>query len=115
MLNSPQAQTLRSSLAVAGEALEKARHGYQDACATFEDTNGSDDGRFALRREGRAYAQAVTQFSDAAMAWLSFVDKQLQHILPETTSRRRTKPSGVMCNNRSRNAKSSSGAIVRSG
>jgi len=78
--DSPQAQNLRNSLAAAREVLEKARRGYQNACATFEDTNGSDDGRFALRRQGLSYAHAVTQFSDAVMAWLTFVDKQLQHV-----------------------------------
>ena len=77
-LYSPEAQSLRNSLAAAREVLEEARHGYQNACATFEDTNGSDDGRFALRRQGLSYAHAVTQFSDAVMAWLSYVESSIR-------------------------------------
>ena len=41
-LFSSEAQSLRSSLAVAGEALEEARVGYQDALETFVDTNRSN-------------------------------------------------------------------------
>ena len=79
-LYSLEAQSLRNSLAVAREGLEKARVTYQDAIETFVDTNWSNDGVFALRREGLAYAQAVTHYSSAVMAWLVFVDNQL-HIL----------------------------------
>ena len=79
-LYSPDAQSLRDSLAVAGEALEEARVGYQDAIEAFVDTNWSNDGVFALRRDGLAYAQAVRQYSSAVMGWLLFVDKQL-HIM----------------------------------
>ena len=79
-LFSSEAQSLRSSLAVAGEALEEARVGYQDAVEAFVDTNWSNDGVFALRRDGLAYAQAVRQYSSAVMAWLAFLDKQL-HIM----------------------------------
>jgi hypothetical protein len=39
---------------------------------------------FAPRREGRDYAHAVTQFSSAVTAWLTFVDKQL-HPVQEIT------------------------------
>ena len=76
-LYSPEAQSLCNSLAVAGEALEEARAGYQDGIEAFVDTNWSNDGVFALRREGLAYARAVRQYSSAVMAWLVFVDKQL--------------------------------------
>ena len=79
-LFSSEAQSLRSSLAVAGEALEEARVGYQDAVEAFVDTNWSNDGVFALRRDGLAYALAVRQHSRAVMAWLVFLDKQL-HIM----------------------------------
>lgn len=79
-LYSREAQSLRNSLAVAREALEEARVGYQDAIEAFVDTNRSNDGVFALGRDGLAYAQAFTRYSSAVMAWLVFVDKQL-HIL----------------------------------
>jgi hypothetical protein len=78
--DSPEAQSLRNSVAVAREALEKARAGYQDALATFVDMNRSDDGVFALRHQGRAYAHAVTQFSSAVIAWLTFVDRPLHPV-----------------------------------
>jgi hypothetical protein len=51
--DSPETQILRSSVAIAREALEKA-----DALAIFVDTKGSDVG----------------------VAWLTFVDKQLNPI-----------------------------------
>ena len=38
-LYSSEAQSLRDSLAVAGEALEEARVGYQDDIEAFVDTN----------------------------------------------------------------------------
>jgi hypothetical protein len=79
-LYSPEAQSLRNSVAVAGEALEEARVRYQDAIEAFVDTNWSNDGVFALRRDGLAYAQAVRQYSSAVMAWPVFLDKQL-HIM----------------------------------
>ena len=72
-----EAQSLCNSLAVAGEALKEARVGHQDAIEAFVDANWSNDGVFALRREGLAYAQPVRQYSSAVMAWLVFVDKQL--------------------------------------
>ena len=79
-LYSPRAQSLRNSLAVAGEALKEARVGYQDAIEAFVDTNWSNDSVFALRRDGLAHSQAVRQYSSAVLAWLVFVDKQL-HIM----------------------------------
>ena len=78
-LQSPRAQSLRISLALACETLEKAQVGYREALAIYLDTVRSDDGVFALRREGRVYAHAVTQHSAAVMAWLAFVDGQLHH------------------------------------
>ena len=79
-LYSSEAQSLRNSVAVAGEALEEARVGYQDAIEAFVDPNRSNDGVFALRRDWLAYALAVRQYSSAVMAWLAFLDKQL-HIM----------------------------------
>jgi len=76
-LYSSEAQSLRDSLAVAGEALEEARVGYQDAIEAFVDTNRSNDSVFVLGRDRLACAQAVRQCSSAVMAWLVFVDKQL--------------------------------------
>ena len=76
-LNSPGAQSLRNSLAVAGEALKGARVRYQDAIEAFVGTNWSNDGVFALRRDGLAYAQAVRQYSSVVMAWPVFLDRQL--------------------------------------
>lgn len=79
-LYSPEAQSLRNSLAVAGEALEEAGSAIRMLLKPSWIRIGSNDVVFALRRDGLAYAQAVRQNARAVMAWLVFVDKQI-HIM----------------------------------
>jgi len=38
------------------------------------------DGAFALRREGRAYGQALTVYLNTSMAWLGFVDREIHQL-----------------------------------
>ena len=60
-------------------ALQIAHLKYEHALefAQEEDTLGAE-AVVAVRREGREYAEAVTRYSNAAMAWLSFVDTGLE-------------------------------------
>jgi len=67
-----------------GAALYKAMSKARDALASahldyhraFEASLGTDDAKSVagLREQGRAYAQAVSQYSTAVMAWLRYVD-----------------------------------------
>jgi len=62
----------------ASQALKVAHEKYQHSLAIVMDTEVNADGMLALRNEGRAYAASITQYSEAAMAWLVFVDTHLQ-------------------------------------
>jgi len=63
----------------AHRVLQQADVDYQCALAIGMDTLANADGAPSLRRKGRAYANAVTEYSNAAMAWLIYVDSQLHH------------------------------------
>ena len=78
-VDSSKAKTLRESVIVAQQALERARVNYTRAFAILTDTGVSNDGIFSLRREGQIYAQAVNQFTNAIMAWLTFSDSYLHN------------------------------------
>lgn len=76
-MDSSKAKAVRESVIVAQQSLEKARVNHQRAFAILTDTGVTDEGIFALRRDGRTYAQAVTQYTNAMMAWLTFADSYL--------------------------------------
>jgi len=61
----------------ASQALKVAHEKYQHSLAIVMDTEVNADGMLALRNEGRAYAAAITQYSEATMAWLVFVETHL--------------------------------------
>ena len=61
----------------ARQALLNARAVHESAAAVL-DADANADGDLALQRAGRAYAAAVTAFSNATMAWLAFVDNELR-------------------------------------
>jgi hypothetical protein len=61
-------------MAEAYAALSQAHASYQQSMSIAVDTHASADTGLALKREGQAYAAALTRYSEAAMAWLIFVD-----------------------------------------
>ena len=79
-LRSAEAQVLQKAMRDARQALDEAQARYQHAhaIALDTDTSAAADGIFVMQREGRALAQALTQFSKAAMDWLVYVDTQLR-------------------------------------
>lgn len=62
----------------ARELLSQVHERYQQTLAGGMNTNASAEELQAVRREGRAYAQALTAYSNAAMAWLTYVDTGLR-------------------------------------
>jgi len=76
-LRTDRANTLGTAMLEARQALNVAHEKYQHSLAIVMDTAENADGMQALRNEGRAYAAAVTHYSDATMAWLVFVDTYL--------------------------------------
>ena len=77
-LRTDRAHTLGKAMLEASQALKVAHEKYQHSLAIVMDTEVNADGMLALRNEGRAYAAAITQYSEATMAWLVFVDTHLQ-------------------------------------
>lgn len=69
-----RAQALRKAMYETYDALQKAHVAYENALAVFADTEASPDGWFALRRHGREYADAVTRYSSAVMAWVNLME-----------------------------------------
>ena len=70
-----EAETLRQAASDGFAALQIAHLKYEHALefAQEEDTLGAE-AVVAVRREGRDYAEAVTRYSNAAMAWLAFME-----------------------------------------
>ena len=56
------------------QALHEAHINYNQALAVARNTELSDEGMLALRQEGRVYAEAVTRYEDATMAWLALME-----------------------------------------
>ena len=71
---SQQADVLRNAVHEAYELVQKTHVEYEHAVAVAADTDVSSEGLLALRQQGRDYAQAVRQYSNAVMTWLSFMD-----------------------------------------
>ena len=75
-LRTAHAQALRQAMLEARNAFQQARDVQESAFAAL-DADASADGALALRRAGQAYAKAVTEYSNALMAWLAFVERVL--------------------------------------
>jgi len=71
---SQQADALRNAVHEAYELVQKTHVEYEHAVAVAADTDVSSEGLLALRQQGRDYAHAVRQYSNAVMTWLSFMD-----------------------------------------
>lgn len=76
-LKTAHAHALQKTMLEAQDALQEAHKQYQSAFDLAMDTRGNPDTAVAFRREGRAYAQALSAYTNATMAWLSFVDRRL--------------------------------------
>ena len=62
----------------ARNVLDEAHEKYQHTLAGgMEITDPNEDEMLAVRQAGRAYALALTQYSNATMAWLTYVDTHL--------------------------------------
>ena len=74
-----EAEPLRQSLLDAFAALQLAQLKHEHALEIAADAGPLNaDGITALRQAGREYAAAVSQYTNAAMAWLSFVDLHVE-------------------------------------
>jgi hypothetical protein len=76
-LRTDQAHALGDAMLEARQVLNVAHEKYQHSLAIVMNTEVNADGMLALRSEGRAYAAAIAQYSEATMAWLVFVDTHL--------------------------------------
>ena len=78
-LHTTQAKALQQLVLLARKALDEAHEKYQRALAVSMDvTEASERELRAMRAAGRDYANALTQYTNATMAWLSYADKHLR-------------------------------------
>ena len=75
-LRTAHGQFLRKAMSDARVAFVEAQSRYHRAIEAAM-YGGHADGKFVLRTEGHAYASALHRYSEAAMAWLAFVDTTL--------------------------------------
>lgn len=73
-LRTAHAHALHKAMLEARELLDVVHDKYQRTLAATMGTDAGAEEFQAVRREGRAYAQALTQYSNAAMTWLTYVD-----------------------------------------
>ena len=78
------AQTLQKTVSDLYGQLEQSHTAYQSCIASAIKGEIDSETRFALRREGRTYAELLVRYSNAAMAWLAFVENQIR---PDEQSR----------------------------
>jgi hypothetical protein len=75
-LDQTEAEALRQSASDGFAALQLAHLRFEHALETIADGGvGSAEAGLSIRQQGREYAEAVTQYSTAAMAWLAFLDQ----------------------------------------
>jgi hypothetical protein len=78
-LHSIDAGDLRQAASDSFAALQMAHLRYEHALESVADPGDpTAEAVVAVRQQGREYAEAVTRYSNAAMAWLSFVDTGLE-------------------------------------
>lgn len=76
-LRTAQANALRKAMVDARLALDQAHADYQHAFAAAVDLDANVDGAYGLVQQGRAYAAALTRYTEAIMGWLIFADAKL--------------------------------------
>jgi hypothetical protein len=70
-----KAETLRQAASDGFAALQIAHLRYERALQTVaEEGAPSGEAMVDIRQQGREYAEAVTRYSNAAMAWLAFME-----------------------------------------
>ena len=73
-LNSSDARALREAASDSFAALQIAHLRYERALDSVADAGDpTAEAMVAVRQQGREYAEAVTRYSTAAMAWLAFM------------------------------------------
>ena len=70
-----EADALRQAASESFAALQMAHLRYERALGIVEEGAPSAEATEDFRRQGREYAEAVTRYSHAAMAWLGLVTK----------------------------------------
>jgi hypothetical protein len=74
-LDRPEAQALRQTASAGFAALQIAHLRYEHALQIDAEQGApSAEAMVAIRQKGREYAEAVTRYSNAAMAWLAFME-----------------------------------------
>jgi hypothetical protein len=74
-LDRSEAETLRQAASDGFAALQIAHLRYEQALQTVaEEGAPGGEAMVAIRQQGREYAEAVTRYSNAAMAWLAFME-----------------------------------------
>jgi hypothetical protein len=69
-----EAEALRQAASDGFAALQIAHLRYEHALETVADAGATGQAFVDIREQGREYAEAVTRYSKAAMAWLAFAD-----------------------------------------
>jgi hypothetical protein len=66
---------LRQAASDSFAALQVAHLRYEHALQTVAEVDAPDaEAMVTIRQQGREYAEAVTRYSNAAMAWLAFME-----------------------------------------
>ena len=74
-LNASKAEALRRAASDDFVALQMAHLRYERALDNIADAGvPTGEAMVAVRQRGREYAEAVTRYSHAAMAWLAFME-----------------------------------------
>jgi len=71
---SEEGRVLLHSMQQASEALRTAHSDYLRALDLASESDARPDGMLFMKQEGRKYAAAVHRYSDAVMAWLTFIE-----------------------------------------
>jgi hypothetical protein len=69
-----EADALRQATSDGFAALQIAHLKYEHALEIVEDGALSAEAIVAVRQQGHEYAETVTRYSNAAMAWLAFME-----------------------------------------
>jgi hypothetical protein len=71
-----EAEALRQAASDGFAELQMAHLSYENALKTVGDTGTlNGEAMVDIRQQGRKYAEAVTRYSTAAMAWLAFMER----------------------------------------
>ena len=73
-LGRPEAEALRQAASDGFAALQIAHLRYEHALQIVAEGAPGAEAIVAIRQQGREYAKAVTRYSNAAMAWLAFME-----------------------------------------